>query len=75
MIYRAGDAFVIANPGGYLPGSFESERAARYAFRFDLGTLQRLSEEVCAGEGKPITFERLQRERVSRAVIVISGVG
>lgn len=63
MIYEARNGtFTISSRRVWLPGVYESRRAARYAFRLPDQTLQRLQDEANAwagGTGGVITFERL----------------
>lgn len=61
MIREVEGEFVISSGGVWLPGCYESERAARYAFRFPNATLRRLQETV--NPGGVITFQMLQDER------------
>ena len=59
--------YVISSHQMWLPGVYGSERAARYAFRFDNLTLTRLSDRICAvtGENRLITMEDLREARVA----------
>lgn len=59
MIHKVNDLYVISAYGVWLPGAYDSERAARYAFRFDYETLKAIRNKV----GQPITFEMLQNVR------------
>lgn len=68
MIHRTdGGAYVISSHHVWRPGAFESERAARYAYRFPDEVLRRLQEEVNRRESdfskRVITFADLQRAR------------
>jgi hypothetical protein len=63
MIHKVGDGFVISSGGTWLPGSYESERAARYAFRFSADDLQRLQDAANARGDGTITFADLQATR------------
>lgn len=52
--------WTISSQGfGWLPGIYDSERAAKYAFRFSYECLERLEKVNHA----LITFEMLQEER------------
>jgi len=42
--------WVIADEGGWLPGSYDSREAAEYAFGFPYTTLYRLQEEINSKE-------------------------
>lgn len=53
-------AFVISSNEVWLPGSYESRKAANYAFRFSCGVLQKLQDSV--NPGGTITFQMLQDE-------------
>lgn len=68
MIYKTDDgAFVISSHQVWLPGCFESERAAKYAFRFSNEELQELQNAACEKHPKRvITFNDLQVKRQSR---------
>lgn len=68
MIHRIngkyGDTFAIASCGVWRPGCYNSERAARYAFRFPDAALRRLQDRVNDAEPdherRVISFEMLQ---------------
>ena len=65
MIYETDSGhFVISSGGTWLPGSFESKRAANYGFRFSCDCLQELQDtanDQSNGSGGTITFKELQR--------------
>lgn len=61
MIHKVDPGWVISSGGTWLPGCYDSERAARYAFRFKDAELQRLQDSV--NPGGIITFDMLQRLR------------
>lgn len=63
-IYKTEDRYVISSNQVWLPGSYESERAAKYAFRFPNRILYELQESV--NPGGVITFAMLQ-ERFRKA--------
>lgn len=64
MIHKLDNGqYVIASGGAWVPGSYESERAAKYAFRFPNEVLQRLQDSVSPGA---ITFKMLQEARASQ---------
>lgn len=50
--------YSISSHQVWRPGVYDSERAARYAFRFDDGVLQALQDSV--NPGGVITFEMLR---------------
>lgn len=52
--------YVISAYGVWLPGVYDTERAARYAFRFGDGQLRRLQDSIRPGN---ITFELLKNLR------------
>lgn len=62
--------FVVSSGGVWLPGVYEDERAANYAYRFSSEDLHKLQDEV--NEKEPdhekrfITFEMLQKLRRAR---------
>ena len=66
-IYKVDNAFVISSNGVWLPGSFSSERAAKYAFRFPNKVLQSLQDKKNYAtedyDKRVISFEDLQSAR------------
>ena len=58
MIHKIDAGYVISSRGTWLPGCYESEQAARYAFKFSTATLQLLQNSV--NPGGVITFAMLQ---------------
>jgi hypothetical protein len=70
MICKQGNGYVISSGGVWLPGAYDSERAARYAFRFPDEDLQRLQSEVNAREPdvskRVISFEMLQQLKATQ---------
>jgi hypothetical protein len=66
VIYKteAGD-YVISSRGMWLPGTYDSERTARFAFRFSDETLARIRDEVSVKQGRPITADDLRAARTS----------
>lgn len=55
--------YCISSRRVWLPGSYADERAARYAFRLDNATLDRLQKEANARKGGPggvITYADLR---------------
>ena len=60
MIRKTGDDYVISSGHVWRPGSYESKRAANYAFRFRDEVLARLQKSVAPDN---ITFKMLQDER------------
>lgn len=58
------DGFVISSHGVWLPGCYDSERAAKYAFGFSDEDLRKLQDNVNAKEHdivkRVISFEMLQ---------------
>lgn len=66
MIHHHDDGTcTISSRGGWLPGIYDSERTARYAFRFGDDILQRLSDRICRfdTENRPITMDDLRKAR------------
>jgi hypothetical protein len=65
MIHKVDNAFVISSHQVAIPGCYDSERAAKYAFRFSNEDLQRLQGEINAKEPdftkRVISFEMLQK--------------
>lgn len=66
MIYKVENNYVISSHGTWLPGSYDSERTARYAFRFSDSDLLRLQKQVNY-KGKQITFEDLKAIRIEKS--------
>lgn len=67
MIREAdGGGFVISSHQVWLPGVYEDERAARFAFRFADAELQSLADKVCATEGRLITSADLRSARTEQ---------
>lgn len=63
-IHKVGDKFVISSRGSWLPGAYEDERAARYAFRLPDETLQSLQDvanQRAGGTGGTITWGDLAK--------------
>lgn len=62
--------YAIAAYGTWRPGVYESERTARYAFRFSDDQLRQLQNEVNAKETdhnkRVITFAMLQKLRKNK---------
>lgn len=70
MIYKVDlpnepPVYVISSGHVWIPGRYEDERAARYAFRFSNASLQALQDSV--NPGGIITFAMLQALRKARA--------
>jgi hypothetical protein len=63
----AADGYVISSHGMWLPGLYDSERTARYAFRFPDATLQRLQDEInhYQRQDRSITMADLRAARQS----------
>jgi hypothetical protein len=62
--------FTISSHNVWLPGVYDSEGAARYAFRFrdeDLDALQEQANAAAGGTGGVITFEMLRQTRKTDA--------
>jgi hypothetical protein len=64
---KYGPIYVISSDQVAIPGCYDSERAAKYAFRFPNSALQRLQDKVNDAEPdhekRVITFEMLQELR------------
>lgn len=45
-VYKVEEVYVISSHEVWLPGCYESERAAKYAFRFSYEDLYNLQESV-----------------------------
>lgn len=68
MIHKVGDEYVISSYGTWLPGAYDTERTAQYAFKFsdaELSELQSTVNERPVAE-RVITFEMLQAKRAAR---------
>lgn len=69
MIHYVNGHYVISAYEVWVPGAYESERAARYAFRFTNEELTAAQDEANAragGVGGVITFEQLRETRRRR---------
>lgn len=70
MIHKIQDGtsicFVISSRQVWLPGSYESERAAKYAFRFKDEELSQLEENAIKNNNGTISFVDLQAYRALR---------
>lgn len=74
MIRKTPDGlYVISSHMVWRPGVYDSERAARYAFRFNDSDLQSLQQSV--NPGGVITFEMLKGLRSGRVGRIASGAG
>jgi hypothetical protein len=65
MIHRVNNYFLISSCQTWMPGAYESEGAARYAFRFCEDHLLQLRDEAVQSNGGIITMaamKRLQKE-------------
>lgn len=61
MIHKLGEKeYCISSNQVWLPGVYESERAAKYAFRFNEDELDLLQWEATLYHNATITFEMLQ---------------
>lgn len=64
MIHKLDNSFVISSNGVWLPGCYDSERAAKYALSFSDDELRQLQNDVNAREPdvskRMISFEMLQ---------------
>lgn len=74
VIHKINNGFAISSGNVWLPGCYDSERAAKYAFRFLDEELQQLQNKVNTREPdvskRMISFEMLQelaRKRKSEA--------
>ena len=55
-------SYVASSNGVWLPGSYDSERTARYAFRFSDDVLLTLQKKI-NHRGRLITFDALREAR------------
>lgn len=62
---------VISSRGMWLPGNYDSDQSARYAFRFRNEVLQELQERICHkdGENRAITMDDLRAARAGLAAM------
>lgn len=58
MIHKTADSYAISAYGSWRPGAYDSERAARYAFRFSDEALQKAQDSK---QGGVISFNDLKR--------------
>lgn len=68
MIHPYDDGtFAISSHRAWLPGIYDSERSARYAFRFGDTALQALSDRICRfdGENRAITMDDLRQAKAA----------
>ena len=63
-IYEVAGEYVISSHHVWLPGVYETRKAANYAFRFSDEELQKLQDSISP---KAITFEMLQELRQNRS--------
>lgn len=69
MIHKTDDGtFVVSSKSSWIPGCFDSERAAKYAFRFTIFQLQKLQNEKNKTSGV-ITFKDLQELKQNHKTI------
>lgn len=69
MIHYVNGHYLISAYEVWVPGAYESERAARYAFRFtneELTAAQAAANARAGGVGGVITFEQLRETRRRR---------
>lgn len=59
-IHHVDDVYVISSRQCWLPGNYDSERTARYAFRFSNAVLEATEEVVNKGFQRPITMDDLR---------------
>lgn len=59
MICKVDNYYVIFSGGSWLPGNYDNEKTARYAFQFSTKILQKLQEEINY-KGKSITLNDLR---------------
>jgi hypothetical protein len=59
LVYTVGDAFVIADAAGWLPGSYASRDTAVHALAVPYGTLFELQERINKGEQRSIAMDDL----------------
>ena len=66
MIYKVKDVYVISSHEIWLPGRYDTEKTARYAFRFTDEQLQNLQENLNKSqplEKRIITYEMLKNSK------------
>ncbi len=61
-LWATTNTYVISDGGGWLPGIYATEDAARAAFDVDVARLQAISDRVCTvhGEDRAITGDDLR---------------
>jgi len=67
MIHKVKDAYVISSYGVWRPGAYDSERTARYAFRFDDEELAALMKKK-----QTITYQDLKELRKRTITTILS---
>lgn len=63
MIYEIENGFVISAYGMWLPGAFDTRRAANYAFRFPNEKLYEICLAINGRHERLITFDDLKEAR------------
>lgn len=74
MIHEVRNKFAISSHQVWMPGCYESKRAANYAFRFsdrELRTLQNMANERNGGYDGVITMNDLKEYRKNNKVKVL----
>lgn len=54
------ERYTIASRGCWLPGNYDSERTARYAFKFTNRVLDQLQTDINHAQQRPIRFDDLR---------------
>jgi len=49
MVHKVDGQFVISSSGWWLPGVYETRKAANYAFQFENKTLRKLQDKTNGG--------------------------
>jgi hypothetical protein len=63
VIYPVDGGFVISSNGSWLPGSYATKEAARWAYQFSDEDLTAIQNRVNRKEQRPITTEDLREVR------------
>lgn len=67
MIYKTDDVYVISSRHQWLPGNYDTERTARWAFQFPEAVLYDLQTRVNQDEQRPITRDDLRAAKSWRS--------
>jgi hypothetical protein len=64
-VYEVNGTFMISSDDAWLPGNYDTQRTARWAFRFPDAVLTDLEERANGGEQRPITSADLRTAKTA----------